>query len=197
VLQAFGHARPKLHELDEAEGHKLLPKCRPPISNLKLAHPLKNADSPKLDLTAYQVVTVTPFKMKVDTSNDSLGSDFADDIHEVLKNSFAPYFREVRFGTPSGSPDELLIQGTITAYKPGNRTSRLFIPGAGTIKFDVDIEILNGSTKQVLLSGSLDKFWLWGGALGVAKGIDDIFSQSAIAVAATGFFHLPAQGPRP
>ena len=91
----------------------------------------------------------------------------------------------MRLGEPSGQANEVIISGTIKAYDPGSRVARFLIVGAGAASFDTEVVLMDAAEKRTLLTASLDKFWAWGGMLGASKGVEDMVSQSAVAIAAT------------
>src|SRR5439155_27159040 len=114
-----------MEALDQKAGTKMLEKCRPPTANHELAGALKAAEKSGVDLSKYQVVCVQPFATEAGKNIDStIGNDFGDEIHELLKNGFGPLFRDVRFGAPCGSACELIVTGTIKDYSPGSRLAR-------------------------------------------------------------------------
>jgi len=176
----------KMEAVDQKAGIKLLKKCRPPTANHELAGALKAAEKSGVDLSKYQVVCVQPFATEAGKNIDStIGNDFGDEIHELLKNGFGPLFRDVRFGAPCGSADELIVTGTIKDYSPGSRLARSMLAGLGAASFDAELVLIDASSQQVLLKAPLSKAWAWGGVMGYSKGIEDMVAQSAIACAAT------------
>src|SRR5439155_3848847 len=175
-----------MEALDQKAGTKMLEKCRPPTANHELAGALKAAEKSGVDLSKYQVVCVQPFATEAGKNIDStIGNDFGDEIHELLKNGFGPLFRDVRFGAPCGSADELIVTGTIKDYSPGSRLARSMLAGLGAASFDAELVLIDASSQQVLLKAPLSKAWAWGGVMGYSKGIEDMVAQSAIACAAT------------
>jgi Domain of unknown function (DUF4410) len=177
---------PKLQLLSEKQGRALRKKCEPPIANARLARPIKGNGTAGLDLGRYEVATVVPFANAAKEANNStIGTEFADEIHELLKNTFGPAFREVRFGAPTGAADELVITGTILKYNAGNRDARMLMAGLGAASFKANLVLKDAASEKVLLSESVDKLWAWGGIIGARKGVQDMFSQSAVAAAAT------------
>lgn len=185
VPQMFGSAQPKLSVIDDAQAKKVLRNCKPPVANAELARTLKVSDQHLVELGNYKTVTVIPFQNPPGSNDGTIGSAFADEIYENLKNAFPNTYDQVRFGQPLNQPNELVVSGTVKSYDPGSRVARFIVAGAGAASFDSEVIFSDGSTKQLLFSSTLDKFWAWGGMLGAAKGVDDMVSQSAIAVAAT------------
>lgn len=150
------------------------------------AKPLEISNEQSIDLTRYQIVTVLPFDSALDSEIDrSVGVKFASDIETRLENDFGPLFQEVRMDDPLGQNDELIVTGTITTYKPGNKFARGMLIGLGAAKFKADLNLKDSVDGRVLLSAPISKLWAWGGLLGATKGIEDMMNESAAAVANT------------
>ncbi len=142
------------------------------------AKPLEISKEQSIDLTRYQIVTVLPFGSTLGSEIDrSVGVKFASDIETRLENDFGPLFQEVRMDDALGQKDELIVTGTITTYKPGNKFARGMLIGLGAAKFKADLNLKDSVDGKVLLSAPISKLWAWGGLLGATKGIEDMVQQ--------------------
>jgi Domain of unknown function (DUF4410) len=136
------------------------------------------------NLSKYTVATVQPFDVpNSEAANDQAGQKLATDIANRLNYDFGPLFRSVRVGAPMGTPDELIIGGRITDYRPGSRAARLFGPGIGSAHLKGDVVLRDGPTGQVLMAAPIQKLWAWGHSLGAAKGMPNMLDETAASAA--------------
>lgn len=151
------------------------------------ARPLNlGSSAPDLNLRSYNAVTVVPFEISTNHVKDPLvGTKFAADIGARLRNDFGNLFQEVRFGSPRGSNDELLVTGTVRKHEPGSMGARVMLIGLGAASFEAELVLKDAATQRNLLTAPLDKLWAWGGMMGAAKDIDRMMAESAAAVANT------------
>jgi hypothetical protein len=157
-----------------------------PAKSSTKAAPLKVKDGIQVDLKKYQIATVVPFGVAPGKDIDpSIGAKFASDVAARLQYDFGTLFQEVRQGTPQNQTNELVVGGTITAYKQGDRFARAMLIGLGAASFKGELELKDAQNNQPLLAAPFDKLWAWGGWLGASKGIEDMESETAAAVAGT------------
>ena len=148
------------------------------------AKPLKTSYVADSNLSGYHIVTVEPFEVTSSrAANDQVGVKLATDIANRLQYDFGPLFQTVRVGPPLGRPDELLVTGRITDYRPGNRAARFLGPGIGKADLKGVLVIRDGSSGQTLEIASIDKLWAFGDILGVSKGMNDMVDETAAAAA--------------
>ncbi len=148
------------------------------------AKPLKTVYGANVDLSKYQVATVEPFQvMSSRAANDEVGMRLATDIANRLQYDFGPLFETVRVGQPLGTPNELLVTGRITDYRPGNRAARFLGPGIGKADLKGEMVLKDGPTGQPLVIAPIDKLWAWGDILGASKGMNDMMEETAAAAA--------------
>jgi len=86
---------------------------------------------------------------------------------------------------PLGQSDELIVTGTITTYREGNRFMRALLIGLGSAAFDSEVTLKPAAADRILLTAPFDKLWAWGGVLGMSKGIEEMWAETAAAVANT------------
>ncbi len=148
------------------------------------AKPLKTVFGQNADLSKYQVVTVQPFEVNSSqAANAQVGSALATDIANRLQYDFGPLFQTVRVGTPWGAPNELVVNGRITDYRPGSRAARFFGPGIGRAELKGEMVLKDGPTGQPLVIAPIDKLWAWGDILGVSKGMNNMMEETAASAA--------------
>ena len=147
---------------------------------------LKPTTGAGVDLSKYQTATVLPFEPVTGKKIDaSIGAKFSDGVVTRLQSDFGPIFKEVRKAPSLGKADELIVTGTIRAYRPGSRFGRAMLIGVGSASFEGDLVLKDGADNRVLYSAPFDKLWAWGGILGMSKSIEDMVSESEAAVAGT------------
>ncbi len=100
-----------------------------------------------------------------------------------LQYDFGPLFQTVRIGQPLGTPDELLVTGRITDYRPGSRAARFLGPGIGKADLKGELVLKDGPTGQPLVIAPIDKLWAWGDVLGASKGMNNMMEETAAAAA--------------
>lgn len=110
------------------------------------------------------------------------GKRFADEIAEGLQAS-SGFDSVERQGTPG--PDTLVIEGSVTKYKPGNRAMRLMVGfGAGSANFDARVAFVDGASGRELSFMKVDKnSWFLGGVLAAMQSVDDFIDGAAEKVA--------------
>jgi hypothetical protein len=157
-----------------------------PTKSSTHAEPLKANEGAKIDLTKYQIATVVPFSVAQGKDIDpSVGAKFASDIAVRLQYDFGSLFQEVRQAAPLNQPNELVVCGTITAYKPGDKFARAMLIGLGAASFKGELTLKDAASQQIILDAPFDKLWAWGGWLGATKDIEDMKSEAAASVAGT------------
>jgi hypothetical protein len=157
-----------------------------PTKSSTHAEPLKANEDAKIDLTKYQIATVVPFSVAQGKDIDpSVGAKFASDIAVRLQYDFGSLFQEVRQAAPLNQTNELVVGGTITAYKPGDKFARAMLIGLGAASFKGELTLKDATGKQIVLDAPFDKLWAWGGWLGATKDIEDMESEAAASVAGT------------
>jgi hypothetical protein len=150
------------------------------------AERLKPTEGAGIDLSRYRVATVLPFKPANSDIDASVGVKFAEEVGLRLQSDYGPIFNEVRRTQPPlGTNNELIVTGTIKEYKPGDKSMRLMIAGAGAVRFKGDLILKDGADNRVLFTAPFDKLWAWGGFLGASKDIQDMMSESEASAAAT------------
>ena len=136
------------------------------------------------NLSKYAVVTVVPFDVpNSQAANDQVGVKLATDIANRLNYDFGPLFRTVRVGEPQHTPDELVVTGRITDYRPGSRALRLLGPGISQAHLKGDVVLRDGVTEQALEAAPIDKLWAWGHSIGAAKGMSNMMEETAASAA--------------
>ena len=150
------------------------------------AKPLITTSGAPVHLGRYQVATITPFVVTASGVDASTGAKLADDIALRLEHDFGPLFREVRRASaPLGVEDEVVITGSVDRYKPGNKVGRALFGPLAAANFDGDVVVTDARDGRVLLSAPFEKMWGWGGGIGASKGIDDMRTEVAAAIAST------------
>jgi hypothetical protein len=148
----------------------------------KPLHPVFLAE--QRNLSRYSTVTVQPFDVpNSQAANDQVGLKLATDIANRLNYDFGPLFRTVRVGEPQHTPDELVVTGRITDYRPGNRALRLLGPGISQAHLKGDLVLRDGVTEQALEAAPVDKLWAWGHSIGAAKGMSNMLEETAASAA--------------
>ncbi len=148
----------------------------------KPLHPVFLA--PGLNFSKYAIATVAPFEVPNSrAANDEAGEKLATDIANRLTYDFGPLFQTVRVGAPLGRPDELVVSGRITDYRPGNRGLRLLGPGISRAQLKGEVVLRDGSNGQALLAAPIDKLWAWGHSIGAAKGMSNMLDETAASAA--------------
>jgi Domain of unknown function (DUF4410) len=164
----------------------LAPGCQTasPTSSTHAAM-LKPSTAANVDLSKYQIATVLPFQTQSPV-DPSIGAKFANEVALRLKSDFGPIFQDVRKELPPlGTNNELIVTGTITEYKPGDKFYRAMLIGMGAASFKGNLVLKDGADGRILMDAPMSKLWAWGGALGASKGIDDMVTESQASVAAT------------
>lgn len=139
------------------------------------------------NLANYTTVTVVPFSSPAENP-DAVGSGerLAEDVAARLKLDFPNLFQDVRLGQPSRQPNELIVNGAITKYQPGNRALRGIIgPGVGAASLEGQIVLNDAQSGRELMKAPFDKIWAWGGIWGANKGITGMMTEIAASIAAT------------
>jgi hypothetical protein len=148
------------------------------------AHPLKPVYGEGVDLQGYNVVTVQPFQiMSAKPEDAEAGVTLANAIAKRLEYDFGGLFQRVRVGEPTGAPDELVVAGRITEYKPGSRTARLLGPGIGRAVLKGELQVNDAATGRPLEIAPIDKLWAWGHSIGALKGMNDMMEETAASAA--------------
>jgi hypothetical protein len=148
------------------------------------AKPLKTVYGDNVDLSRYQIATVQPFEVATSkAANDQVGMTLATDIANRLQYDFGPLFQAVRVGPPQGSPNELVVSGRITDYRPGSRFARLLGPGIGRAELEGELVLKDSVSGQPLVIAPIDKLWAWGHSLGAMKGMDNMINETAASAA--------------
>ena len=136
------------------------------------------------NLSKYSVVTVQPFDVpNSQGANEQAGLKLSTDIANRLNYDFGPLFRTVRVGTPLRTPDELIVSGRITDYRPGNRALRLLGPGISQAHLKGEVVLRDGVTDQPLEAAPIEKLWAWGHSIGAAKGMSNMLDETAASAA--------------
>jgi hypothetical protein len=162
----------------------VLTGCASP--NSRKAKPLQTTVAPGVDFKAYRTATMVPFSLSDTNHADlSVGAKLSQDIGDRLKYDFGDLFAEVRHGTPLGKPDEVIISGKVTKYKPGSKTARFMLAGLGAASLEGELVIKQGDNEQVVMTAPFDKLWAWGGGAGASKGIEEMLTEVAAASAKT------------
>jgi hypothetical protein len=151
------------------------------------AKPLKAVYGAETDLTQYRVATLSALEATgVDAAPFDPGVYFTQRLAQRLRSDFGMLFDQVRVEAPAlNAPDELLIGGKITKYKPGSRAGRFLGPGITPASFEAELVLRDGASGQPILIAPIDKLWAWGGGIGAAKGIEEMIDESAAAAANT------------
>jgi len=150
------------------------------------AKPLVTTSGAPVQLNRYQVATVVPFQVTAPGVDQSVGARLSDDVARRLESDFGPLFREVRRSSaPLGSDDELVVNGTIHTYREGNKIARAIFGPPASAGFDGQITVTDARDGHVLLTAPFDKFWGWAGLAGATKGIEDMSTETAAAIANT------------
>lgn len=148
------------------------------------AKPLRPSFGENVDLSRYTVATVQPFEVTSSkAANDQAGVTLATDIANRLQYDFGPIFQTVRVGAPEGAPNELIVTGRITDYRPGSRAARLLGPGIGKADLEGELALKDGATGQPVMVAPIDKLWAWGHGLGALKGMEDMMTETAASAA--------------
>ena len=148
------------------------------------AKPLKPVYGENVDLSRYQVVTVQPFEITDPKAAEAqVGTTLANEIARRLEYDFGPLFQSVHVGQPQGAPNELIVTGRITDYRPGSRVARLFGPGIGKADLKGELVLKDAATGQPLTISPISKLWAWGHSIGAMKGMDDMMEETAASAA--------------
>lgn len=156
-------------------------------ATVKNTSALKGTTAPGTIGTAYTVLTVMPFTLgpNVTKAEPKFGENFSGDIVGRLRTDYAGLFQEVRWNKATRVPHEAILEGTIRTYVPGSAASRGLLIGLGSSSFEGDIIVKDANDGRVLFSGPFDKLWAWGGMLGGSKTIDNMVSETAVAITKT------------
>jgi hypothetical protein len=150
------------------------------------AKPLATTSGVPVNLGRYQVATVVPFTVVAPNVDPSVGTKLSEDVALRLSSDFGPLFREVRRASaPLGAEDEVLVSGTIHKYRAGNKVARAIFGPPASATFEGDVTVTDARYGHVLLTAPFDKFWGWAGIAGATKGIDDMSTETAAAIANT------------
>jgi hypothetical protein len=150
------------------------------------AKPLNVTSGVPLNLGRYNIATVTPFRVDSPNVDQSVGAKLSDDVSRRLESDFGPLFSEVRRApAPLGAEDELVISGNIQKYQPGNKIARAIFGPPAAANFDGEITVTDARDGHVLLTAPFDKFWGWAGLAGATKGIEEMSTETAAAIANT------------
>jgi hypothetical protein len=137
-----------------------------------------------VNLSRYTVVTVQPFEVpNSQAANDQAGLKLGTDIANRLNYDFGPLFRTVRAGAPLRTPEEVIVTGRITDYRPGRRALRLLGPGISQAHLKGDVVLRDGATGKPLVAAPIGKLWAWGHSIGAAKGMSNTLDETAASAA--------------
>ncbi|HEX7861144.1 MAG TPA: DUF4410 domain-containing protein [Verrucomicrobiae bacterium] len=150
------------------------------------AKPLAAIEGQNVNLSRYDRAVIQPFDFPQRTLDErNAGQALANSIERRLESDFGRLFNEVRQGNPTGAPDEVIVTGRITEYRPGNRAARVFIPWGPRAELRGDVVVKDSATGEQLMVAPFDKLWGFAGGMGVAKDIDDLLEETAAAAANT------------
>ena len=136
-----------------------------------------------VDFKRYTTLTVKDFQNGV---GDALPPRILQDLPEAvvahLNECYPKAFGKIE-RTAAGSPEELVIGGTITEYREGSRFARARLIGLGSAKFATDISFLDGQSGRDLTKAKVDLLWAMGGLVGASQGIDDLIEKAGRQIA--------------
>ncbi len=140
---------------------------------------------PRINSKEYTTLVVGEFGNAV---GDALPSRVQRDLSEAvivhLDECYPGAFRKIaRSG--SGYAEELVIRGTITEYREGNRFLRLMVAGVGSAKFAVDVSFFDGRSGQQLMLARGDWVLRVGGVAGAIVGMDEVVRSAGARIADT------------
>jgi hypothetical protein len=191
------YCTPEDKELHKAESHiaKRYDKAqrvaarKPDEADLAKGSEKRIAKWPLVDLSGYSKLIIAEFELtdpKADTRKkvhqvrsaparlaDAVGTSLDEGVfEEVLRPSAEP--------VPEGAV-ELRVQ--LTQYKPGSRTARFMIAGAGAAHFNFAGQIVDAVTGEVLSEFADKRTWAWGGHMGESFGIEEMERNAALDIA--------------
>ncbi len=165
----------------------------------------KNTSALRLDAssagtaTAYEVLTIQPFVLgeKCEKAPPDFGENFAGMLVGTMRSDYAGLFREVRYHKTDRVAREVILEGTIRLYRPGNAELRGLLAGLGSVGFEGDVTLRDPADGRVLWTAPFDKLWAWGGVLGASKTIDHVVGEVSVAITKTVALWKQGNLPKP
>jgi hypothetical protein len=136
----------------------------------------------------YTILTVMPFTLSEDAAqaDKKFGENFSGDIVARFRSDYPALFQDVRWNKSNRVPNEAILEGTIKVYKPGSRTARFLVgPFVGASSFEGDFVLKDAKDGRIIFAAPFDKLWAWGGMLGTHKTIENMISETAVAITKT------------
>lgn len=135
-------------------------------------------------LESYRVVTILPFDVQAGVkAPDQCGKIFAHYIYLSLSYKYSHLFDQIKDEKPLGVDDEVIISGQILKYQAGSKFARFETYGAaGGIKFEANLVLSNGKTKDIICQVPIRESWGWWDSF---KSIDGLMRKDAEAIAQT------------
>jgi hypothetical protein len=107
--------------------------------------------------------------------------DLPEAVIAQLNECYPQAFEKITRKT-SGSPEELVVSGTITEYDEGNRFARLMIAGRGSARLVVDVSLGDASGRE-LTRGEGRWVFAMGGLVGAAVGMGNLVQAAGSEIA--------------
>jgi hypothetical protein len=143
--------------------------------------------SPDKQAGNYTILTVMPFALSEEAAqaDKKFGENFSGDVVARFRSDYPVLFQEVRWNKSNRVPNEAILEGTIKVYKPGSRTARFISIGLGASSFEGDFVLKDAQDGRIILTAPFDKLWAWGAMLGTSKSIENMVSETAVAITKT------------
>ena len=130
---------------------------------------------------------VTDFGLAVDNpkreAKARLASRNMPDLLVEVLDTDERVFDKVLREPMQGRPGAIALQAIITTYKPGSKTARFMMAGAGKAKLQMVVRIVETDTGKEVISFPIKRTWAWGGGMGASKGIEDMDENVATELA--------------
>ncbi len=108
----------------------------------------------RVDLSAYNVVTLIPFTNLTDNSTEAdAGEEIVDEIEDQLTDRYEDVFEQVRVAdAPLGRADEVVVRGQVYDY---SRPHFNYWTGRTKAKFKAEMSLENGASGELLKSSRI------------------------------------------
>jgi hypothetical protein len=197
IDQVRWYCTPEDKEFDKAESHiaKRYDKAqrvaakKPDEAELAAASEKRISKWPRADLSDYSTLVIGDFELtdpKADTRKkvgqvQSAPERLADLVAAALEDS--PFDEVLRGPVEEAPEDAVELRVQLTQYKPGSRTARFMIAGAGAAHLDFAGQLIDRDTGEVVGEFEDKHVWAWGGHMGESFGIEEMERNAAADIA--------------
>lgn len=144
---------------------------------------LNVTQAPTMAPSKFERVAVPAFANKVgDSLPPGATEEIAGAVIAKLQRDYPNGFSEVT-ATPTNSPGELLVRGSILSYDPGSKAARFMLIGLGAGDLKLDVEFVEAESGVVLEQFSTDGAIVAGGLIGASMGMEDMVDSAAQKIA--------------